>query len=129
MKPTARHHNSMAEVYDFLPDPDDTQLLEASPAEVSAIHTVPAFTAALVSVTHPSPGPDDAGADEVPVAWFEDEEPDVGCAPRDDVEDDETADVDDVLIVQHYAFDEELADEAYDDQAPWITATESELDD
>lgn len=103
-----KHQVALDDVLDFVGEDEDQSVVEVPSAEDMAVHSIPGTPRHGVrdpgrseSAVGYEPGDDDPRA-----SWFDDEEHEGEATPR-DITDPETADVDDVLIAQHYAFDTE----------------------
>jgi hypothetical protein len=102
---------AVEDAYDFLGD-EDQPVVVPRPAEFVALHTI--SDEPSMERLDSEPGDDD----EPPATWFDDEEPEAGYAVE---AEERTADLEDVLIVQHYVF----ADADEPDDLPYA----DELDD
>jgi hypothetical protein len=100
-----RRKLAVDEVYDFLPEDENEPQEDLAPAETAALHTI--RDVPRLGVRDPARRESAIGAegdeDELPASWFDDEEPE--GPPPVDGEELETADVEDVLVAQHYAFE------------------------
>ena len=98
------HHDAFPDdLLDFLPADDDAGERSDRSAEELALRSVPDSLRAPFD--DPALREDSSDVDELlPASWFEDEEPEPPYGTR---EDEDEAAVDDLLVAQHYAFDEE----------------------
>lgn len=98
--------------FEFLPDDDELDqeaAIDDVGPEVGALHIVDGDELASHDPGRSDVATSDEDADGGEVAYFDDEEPETGGpAPA---ADDETNDVEDVLIRQHYAFDADETDD------------------
>ena len=101
-KQRTRHKQIAAaeDALEFLPEEADEPAPEVQPAEIAAMHRSRG-SRATGNIATGDEGTDDAGR---PAFWFDDEEPEGDGAPTS--ADDETPDVEDLLVGQHYAFDD-----------------------
>ena len=113
-----RHHVALDGVYDFLPEDENEVAVDSPGAEDTAVHTIPDSPRHGVRDPGRSESAigDESDEERIPTSWFEDEEHEGERTPEDLVEF-ETADVDDVLIAQHYAFETESENEDVDNEA------------
>jgi hypothetical protein len=109
-----RRHGTPSELFSLIPDDEPFSDVRERTAEEEALHIVRVARRVL----------DDPGRSEVdrgdvdgkpPHYRYEDEEPEVDDPDRwQSLDDDETPDCEELLVVQHYAFEE---DAALDDDA------------
>ena len=89
---------------DFLPADDETGERTEKSAEELALRYIP--DSPRRALDDPARREDSSDLDELsPASWFEDEEPE---PPYGTQEDEDEAAVDDLLVAQHYAFEDEL---------------------
>jgi hypothetical protein len=99
------HHDAFPDdLLDFLPADDETGERSERSAEELALRSIPDSPRAALD--DPARREDSSDLDELsPASWFEDEEPEPPYGTQGD--EDEAA-VDDLLVAQHYAFEDEL---------------------
>ena len=105
------HRASVGDAYDILDTDDDEPIVEVTPAELAAMHSIPDDERSTLDDPARREVAVGYEADVSPASWFADEEPEV-VGPDDLRADEETPDVEDLLVVQHYAFEEETDEEA-----------------
>jgi hypothetical protein len=116
----SKHQVALDDVLDFIGEDEDQPVVEVPAAEDMAVHAIPGVP--RLGVRDPGRGESAVGyepdEDELPVSWFDDEEHEGEPTPG-DIADLDTADVEDVLIAQHYAFETESEkdDDAENDDA------------
>lgn len=98
------HHDALPDdVLEFLPADDESGERREMSAEELAVRSVP--DSLRTALDDPALREDSSDVDELsPSSWFEDEEPE---PPYRNPEDDEEASVEDLLVAQHYAFEED----------------------
>ena len=98
------HHEALpADVLDFLPSDDETREWLQRSSEELAMRSVP--DSELAPLDDPALREDSSELDSLsPASWFEDEEPE---PPYRSDEDEDDAAVDDLLVAQHYVFEDE----------------------
>jgi len=98
------HHEALPDdVLDFLPPDDEAGDRQENSEEELAVQAVP--DSPLSPLDDPALREDSSEVDELsPASWFEDEEPE---PPYATTEDESEAAVDDLLVAQHYAFEDE----------------------
>ena len=122
-----KHPVTPEDTWDFLPGDDDLTAPEERSGEESAMHRIP--DTPPVGIDDVARRESDVGfADDEtsPVAWFDDEEPDLPYARA--TADDETVDVEDLLVAQHYAFADEASDDLAADNGDETEGDETEGD-
>ena len=110
-----RRHGTPSDLFSLIPDDEPFGDVRERTAEEDALHIVRVTRRVL-----DDPGRRDVErgyADATPPHYrYDDEEPDVDDPDRwEPLDDDETPDCEELLVVQHYAFDEPSADSATDD--------------
>ena len=98
------HHDAFPDdLLDFLPADDETGERSDRSEEEFALRSIPDSPRAALD--DPARREDSSDLDELsPASWFEDEEPEPPYGTR---EDEDEAAVDDLLVAQHYAFEDE----------------------
>jgi hypothetical protein len=101
------HHDALPDdVLDFLPPDDDAGERSERSEEELAMRSV--RDSRLTPLEDPALREDSSEVEALsPASWFEDEEPE---PPYRNTEDEEEAAVDDLLVAQHYVFEEEPSD-------------------
>ncbi|MEO8696929.1 MAG: hypothetical protein ABI658_25700 [Acidimicrobiales bacterium] len=107
------HHEALPnDVLEFLPPDDEgAERFERSGEEL-AIRSVP--DSQLAPLDDPALREDSSEVEALsPASWFEDEEPE---PPYRSTEDEDDAAVDDLLVAQHYVFEDEPSDAEASDE-------------